>query len=169
MRIVSLTTKLPFAGRPTLGLVRLRPPRVTMNDAVRMSLETSEDSMALSADVADAARVLIYDAGCLQYAEQGEDPRDEILSEDLILTVAGTVAVTAVTDVVRMCLGTVSMELLEASGERLTMVSLHHGTGLRWSGWSGDAELADGPGLLALLSKLGYDGPTTGSWAGLNL
>jgi len=139
-----------------------------MDDAVRMSFEPSEDPDALSAHVADAARVLIYDAGCLHYSGLGKGREDEILGKDPVLEVSGRIALTelaahlrvsAVSDAYCMCAGSVSMEFLSASDERLTVAGLHHGTGLRWSGWSGDAMLVDGPGLVAWLSRLGYNGP----------
>lgn len=139
-----------------------------MDDAVCMSFEPSEDPDALSAHVAGAARVLIYDAGCLHYSGHGEGREDEIFGKEPVLMVAGSVAVSQLIDRLHvsrvidgycMCAGTVSLEFLNATGGRITVAAIHHGKRLRWSGWSGDAELADGPRLLALLSELGYDGP----------
>jgi len=64
-------------------------------------------------------------------------------------------AVEYVLDGYCMCVGKLAFEFLDESGQRLTRATIHHGTHLRWDGWSGDGWLADGKALLAWLSTRG--------------
>lgn len=57
------------------------------------------------------------------------------------------------------CRGQVRFEFLDAQGERLTVVVLHHGISLWWSGWPSYGELADGVLLLRWLAEHGMPGP----------
>ncbi|GAA4840269.1 hypothetical protein [Kitasatospora terrestris] len=68
-------------------------------------------------------------------------------------------AVDSIPDSYCMCLGDVRFELLDRDGGQLDSVVLHHGSALRWSGWEGDAVLADGRLLLGWLAGHGMPGP----------
>jgi hypothetical protein len=63
-----------------------------------------------------------------------------------------------------MCRGQVRFEFLDAQGERLAVVVLHHGISLYWRGWEdGHAELADGKVLLRWLGEHGLREPLRGA------
>jgi hypothetical protein len=57
------------------------------------------------------------------------------------------------------CRGQVRFEFLDAQGEGLTVVVLHHGVSLAWKWESGNAELTDGVVLLRWLAEHGMPGP----------
>ncbi len=61
------------------------------------------------------------------------------------------------------CRGQVRFEFLDARGERLTDVVLHHGTTLAWQWDSGHAELADGLVLLRWQEEHGLGSQALGS------
>jgi len=72
-------------------------------------------------------------------------------------------AVSSLPGYVCMCRGQVWFEFLDAQGERLTVVVLHHGISLKWRGWeSSHAELADGGLLLRWLGEHGLPEPLRG-------
>ncbi|NGY58717.1 hypothetical protein G7043_07225 [Lentzea sp. NEAU-D13] len=56
------------------------------------------------------------------------------------------------------CRGQVRFEFLDAQGELLTVVVLHHGVSIAWQWQSGNAELADGLVLLRWLKEHGLPG-----------
>jgi hypothetical protein len=58
-----------------------------------------------------------------------------------------------------MCCGHPTIEWLGAAGDRLALISIHHGRSIRWRGWQTDAELVEGRCLLEWLVKLGVTEP----------
>lgn len=54
-----------------------------------------------------------------------------------------------------MCFGDQAFELRDQHDNLLAVLGLHHGDGLRWDGWSCDAELKNGPALMAWLRNHG--------------
>jgi len=58
-----------------------------------------------------------------------------------------------------MCFGDPTLELLGEAGQRLALISIHHGLLIRWPAWKGDAELVDGPRLLSWLAARGVTYP----------
>jgi len=58
-----------------------------------------------------------------------------------------------------MCLGDPTLELRGLDGARIAALGVHHGQGIRWSGWKDDARLLDGVRLLEWLDAHGVDGP----------
>lgn len=56
-----------------------------------------------------------------------------------------------------MCFGDPHLELLDESGAKLALLSVHHGYGVRWDeAWSQDAALLDGQALLRWLAEHDY-------------
>ena len=51
-----------------------------------------------------------------------------------------------------MCHGDVRFEFLDSRGQQIATVGFHHGVTLRWTGWEGNAVLADGQALLHWLN-----------------
>jgi hypothetical protein len=60
--------------------------------------------------------------------------------------------VEAVQDGFCMCWGDYDVDVLDHTGRRITTVSHHHASTLRWDGFDGDGELADGEALLHWLA-----------------
>ena len=58
-----------------------------------------------------------------------------------------------------MCHGDAAFELLDAAGESLAVLGLHHAEGLRWDVWGDDAELERPLELVRWLADHGYDAP----------
>ncbi|HEU5297687.1 MAG TPA: hypothetical protein VFU71_23115 [Burkholderiaceae bacterium] len=58
-----------------------------------------------------------------------------------------------------MCYGDPTLELSDALGARLALISIHHGFSIRWRGWETDAKLVDGRGLMEWLATQGVTGP----------
>jgi hypothetical protein len=63
-----------------------------------------------------------------------------------------------VTDGYCMCHGDLEFAFTGGDGRR-TVVGLHHGLSLRWTGWDGDALLRDGDRVLHWLARHGAGGP----------
>ena len=58
-----------------------------------------------------------------------------------------------------MCYGGPTIELVDAEGRRLAVISVHHGRSVRWDAWRDDAGLADGRSLLEWMAELGAPEP----------
>lgn len=110
----------------------------------------------------DGARtVRVFNAGCMHDNPAG---RDSILRDEpvLVLRASDDVAqlidlldVESVTDGMCMCPGNATFEFLDDGGDRLAAVGIHHGSHVRWSDWTGDAELQHGTALLEWLAVRG--------------
>ncbi|MGY4643677.1 hypothetical protein [Cellulomonas sp. URHB0016] len=124
-----------------------------------------DDVQRLPSTLRAARAVRVFAAGCLHYDPPG---LDRILSEEPVLVLnelqqvavlAQLLTIESVMDGMCMCAGDATLEFLDGDGRRLAAVGLHHGRRVRWSGWSGDAELKDGSALLQWLASYGVAGP----------
>ncbi|MCL2316601.1 MAG: hypothetical protein FWC46_05900 [Actinomycetia bacterium] len=122
---------------------------------------TDYDTGAFDAATSGATRAVIRMVGGAVNAVSTElvvlDLRVRAAVDDL----RGLLAVEAVIDGYCMCSGQLAVEFLDEAGGRLAYATIHHGAHLRWSGWSGDGMLADGPALAAWLVAHGVPDPET--------
>lgn len=58
-----------------------------------------------------------------------------------------------------MCHGDTALEFIDAAGEVVALLGLHHGSSIRWAAWREDAILDDGMPLLAWLAERGVRYP----------
>lgn len=93
---------------------------------------------------------------------------DTLLGNDVLLEVSEPTAVTALRIAIRiidgpaghcMCSGGPTLEMLSADRSRLALLSIHHGTTIRWNRWKDDAELIESSLLLDWLAQRGVVGP----------
>lgn len=119
---------------------------------------TRRNASALADAVASAELVRVYDGGLSGDRPLEPVPVLTVDAADQVAELRSMVDVAEVTDGHCMCLGDSALEFL-AGGSRLAIVGLHHLRHVRWSGWDGDARLADGPGLAAWLAQRGYGAP----------
>ena len=94
--------------------------------------------------------------------------REKLLGDAPIATVDTPAALDEFKEVLRivdgpaghcMCFGDPSLELLDPGGERLALIAVHHGLGIRWRAWKDDAQLADGVRLLEWLARHSVEYP----------
>ncbi|MFI6098884.1 hypothetical protein ACIA8G_25295 [Lentzea sp. NPDC051213] len=115
------------------------------------------DLSALDAVLRNASSVRIAEIewyGDMIVALSRPDERDRLRAAMAVGSLPGMVCA---------CRGQVRFEFLDAQGERLTVVVLHHGITLDWRGWEGHATLADGAALLRWLDEHGMSAPLRGA------
>jgi len=117
------------------------------------------DESALNTVLDGACRVLVTDAG----VHAGRPiPADVLIDEadpHAIDTLRVALTVEEFPGAMCMCTGDVAFEFFDGHDRVLAVVGLHHGDALRWSGWDGDAVLADGLAVLRWLDERGAARP----------
>lgn len=114
--------------------------------------------------VLDSTRVVdIFPAGMSAGSPLQTDAPIGVTEGRDVDALARLLRVSDVEDGMCMCLGDVTFRLRDAAGDTLATAALHHGRTLRWSGWTGDATLADGEGLVDWLAMVGVTGPAVDS------
>lgn len=117
------------------------------------------DEDALNVVLEGARRVLVTPAGV-----QADHPisTDVVIDETDPLALdalRAALTVEALPGAVCMCAGDTAFEFLDGDDRGLAVVGFHHGVALRWSGWDGDAVLADGMAVLRWLDERGAHSP----------
>ena len=117
------------------------------------------DETALKNVLDGARRVLVTQAG----VTAGRPVSTDIVideSDPLALdALRAALTVKSLPGALCMCVGDAALEFLDDHDRALAVVGLHHGVTLRWSGWDGDAVLADGLAVLRWLDERGAHRP----------
>jgi hypothetical protein len=129
------------------------------NDGVTSS------TAALSEVLGEAVRVRVTSGGATDKGPLSADVLADVRELPAVRGMIEALAVARVTDGGCMCLGDLAVEFFAPGRRRLAVLGLHHGTSVRWSGWSGDADLVDGYAPLRWLAGQGCPGPLAGQQA----
>jgi hypothetical protein len=115
----------------------------------------------------DSLNELFKDIDVVQIKSDGVY-EDKALSDDVVLRIEDPSVIQTFKELIAiekqqrdyqcMCLGDYAIELLK-EGELKSIIGFHHGISIRYSGWTGDAELKYADELLTFFFALGLKEP----------
>lgn len=117
------------------------------------------DTGALNKVLDRACRVRVTDGGASAGRPMSADVVIDETDPVALDALRAALTVRALPGGMCMCAGGTAFEFFDSRNREVAVVGLHHGLSVRWSGWHGDAILADGQALLRWLDERGAHGP----------